>query len=727
MEIGAVAAELFFDPDKKRVAVKLGQTFSTLVNPESEVSAAALDITGIKQAELNAAPVWRAVKGELRGFLGQAILLGHNLGFDLAFLAAQGLKLKNSFWDSLEVAQTLLPLSPGHSLEYLGDRFAILEGGSHRALADSQTAARVLAAIVNEVLTLPEELQTEIKKLLRGTNLAWASLILDLPEIEIKHKVHAAPPSAYAKASAGRSQRGASKGFDFPATTILAAPLAMNLQGDFLAGLARHKKPAVIAVSHSLFLDRVPEEQVLPSPSFALCDVKFAELRKQGGLDDTSVKMLIKILIFQDVKGGFDLLSIKWTEGERELLDLFACEPAVCRAHECGFAHFIKTAAKTVSFCNLATLFSLVNEWEINFHAAAALLFDLSAIEEQFTESRTDEWNLRRARRFARGEEKLLDELDLFFGILHLVYRKREEAFAENIIIDEHRREEWPFAKLFHPAEKLLRKLAAAPLAGSRLPKFIREFFLEPQRGKIYWLRFNAAWVELSAAPREIASLFKKFQKSFRSVTILDTEAPAIAMAYFEKRLGLEHYSHEKLKIAKPRAEFPVALVVQPDLRALPGSTIAVFGNERELQNFFESAKIQPGAKEVIAYKFSGSLSAVRLRLASAEAARREFILGLTTYAYQRYFVVLPPAQNLFLQRLPFEAPGQRPELGATSFPETVLPRAMHLLHRMICRFTATALPGGKIFIADRRILTDYDRAFLRYFEEFPDFQISTG
>lgn len=760
MEIGAVAAELFFDMGKQRVEVKFGKNFTTLVNPETKVSDEALALTGINQAELASAPVWQTVREDLRDFLGKEMLLGHNLAFDLGFLENQGLTLTNPIWDSLELSQTLLPLSLGHSLEYLADHFAVGQGASHRALPDSQSAARVLAEVLNEFLTLPKKLQTEIKKLLADSEVVFRDLLLDLP---LPSSSLAGTPSQPLSAEPGVFK---ARGFDFPPNTIITAPISMNFQGEWLAGLALRKQPGMIAASHPIFLDNLPRKQVLASPEWALCEVRFQTWLKRGASNAGVAKVLIKILIFRHFIEGFDLSAIKWNQPERDILGLFLCEVGLCQKHDCGFAKSLAEGVKGVRFCDLATVFALVAEWPVDFRTLPVLLFDLSAIEEKLTENYSQVWNLRKIRQRleqtqplmkAKDMEVVLNELDLFFGILHLVYLKEEGGFAENVIINLLEREEWPFAKLYHPAEKLLTKLEAfSKLLAQRargaeefeaselealqnhlaaFAKFVKEFFLAPDPAKVYWLKFNAEWVDLNFAPREVAALFREFTKRFQGVSILETELPPLALSYFEKRLGLEHYAMSSLPLAKARAEFAVEIlepmppaVLRERLWNFPGSTIAVLPNERELENFFESSKGSGAAKEIIAYKFSGSLASVRARLIVASGAARDFVLLLTTRAYQRYFVLPPRAQNLFLLRLPFEAPGARPELGGTvDFQETVLPRTVQLLHQMICRFTAPAGEGAKIFIADRRILTDFNQTFLRYFQEFPDFKISTS
>src|SRR3989338_7112836 len=183
IEAAAAEVDLSFESSDGglKAAVTFGKTFSSLINPEMAVPALALALTGIKEEELAAAPKWEEVKAKFREFLGGEVLLGHNLGFDLGFLEANGLKLKNPVWDTLEIAQTLMPAVSSHSLESLAERLGIRNDVSHRALADAQTTARLLAAVLNEFLCLPPELQKEIKGYLKASKIKFRELVLDLP------------------------------------------------------------------------------------------------------------------------------------------------------------------------------------------------------------------------------------------------------------------------------------------------------------------------------------------------------------------------------------------------------------------------------------------------------------------------------------------------------------------------------------------------------------------
>ena len=71
-------------------------------------------ITGIRDADVNDAPLFSAVAPELRAFVGSdvAAVVAHNVAFDLAFLRAHGVEFHRPTLDTFELATILLPGGP---------------------------------------------------------------------------------------------------------------------------------------------------------------------------------------------------------------------------------------------------------------------------------------------------------------------------------------------------------------------------------------------------------------------------------------------------------------------------------------------------------------------------------------------------------------------------------------------------------------------------------------
>ena len=146
------------DPECERLievgAVRLGpdlsvvDRFETLVDPGVPIPLFITRLAGITDAEVRGAPRFADVLETLRRFAGDAVLVGHNAGFDRDHLAAGARRaglppLGNAWFDTLEAATLLYPELDRHALAVLAEHLGI-ERTAHRALPDAETAADVL-------------------------------------------------------------------------------------------------------------------------------------------------------------------------------------------------------------------------------------------------------------------------------------------------------------------------------------------------------------------------------------------------------------------------------------------------------------------------------------------------------------------------------------------------------------------------------------------------------
>ncbi|MBM4434199.1 MAG: hypothetical protein FJ028_03640 [Chloroflexi bacterium] len=129
--------------------------FVTFVDPGRPVGGAVTRITGIRDADLGGAPTVDAAIAALRGFLGGgATLVGHNVGFDAAFLEAAGLPPLPRL-DTAELASILLPGAPSYALQRLAADEGVVPEAAHRALDDALTCAAVMSALSRRARDLP--------------------------------------------------------------------------------------------------------------------------------------------------------------------------------------------------------------------------------------------------------------------------------------------------------------------------------------------------------------------------------------------------------------------------------------------------------------------------------------------------------------------------------------------------------------------------------------------
>jgi DNA polymerase-3 subunit epsilon len=159
-EVGAV----------KYVAGELVGTFNTLVNPGAPIPPTITVLTGITQAMVIDAPTIEEVLPSLLEFIGTAVIVGHNVRFDMSFLnaAAERLgygRLPNPTSDTLGLARRLVrEETRGLNLQTLAAHFRSPVTPNHRALADARATAHVFWGLLERAGTIGV---TDLDELLR--------------------------------------------------------------------------------------------------------------------------------------------------------------------------------------------------------------------------------------------------------------------------------------------------------------------------------------------------------------------------------------------------------------------------------------------------------------------------------------------------------------------------------------------------------------------------------
>ena len=149
-EIGAV---------KYRGGELLG-SFQTLVDPGQAIPPSITILTGITHAMVFDAPRIESALPMFLEFIGDAIVVGHNVRFDLSFLNAAAIRLgyghlENKSVDTAALARRLIrPEVRNLRLQTLADHFRSPVTPVHRALDDARATAHVLHGLLERVGSL---------------------------------------------------------------------------------------------------------------------------------------------------------------------------------------------------------------------------------------------------------------------------------------------------------------------------------------------------------------------------------------------------------------------------------------------------------------------------------------------------------------------------------------------------------------------------------------------
>ncbi|WP_339431375.1 MULTISPECIES: 3'-5' exonuclease [unclassified Pseudomonas] len=135
---------------------RIVERYQSLMNAGVRVPAFIEQLTGISNAMLRSAPSAEKVMEEVNEFVGCTPLVAHNASFDQKFWDFELGRIKRTrlqnFACSLLLARRLMPAAPNHKLGTL-TTFARLPhtGQAHRAMADAEMAANLLAHLADEL------------------------------------------------------------------------------------------------------------------------------------------------------------------------------------------------------------------------------------------------------------------------------------------------------------------------------------------------------------------------------------------------------------------------------------------------------------------------------------------------------------------------------------------------------------------------------------------------
>ena len=138
IEIGAI----------KVINNKIVDKYSQLIQINKSLSPFITNLTGITNNMLKLGKEPNIVFNEFVNFVGEEVIIGHNVNFDLGFLTNKCKKyidynLTNDYIDTMYLARKLVPDSTNYKLGTLAKYFNISYEGAHRGLKDVEITYEV--------------------------------------------------------------------------------------------------------------------------------------------------------------------------------------------------------------------------------------------------------------------------------------------------------------------------------------------------------------------------------------------------------------------------------------------------------------------------------------------------------------------------------------------------------------------------------------------------------
>ncbi len=133
--------------------------FHSLVNPETSIPPFISTLTGISDEMVSAAPLFKDVAPRFLEFLGNSILVAHNIGFDLLFLnheigrVYEDYRVGNASLCTVQLSRGLVEGVENHKLKTMADHFSVPLVNHHRANEDAKATAEIFINLLCELKT----------------------------------------------------------------------------------------------------------------------------------------------------------------------------------------------------------------------------------------------------------------------------------------------------------------------------------------------------------------------------------------------------------------------------------------------------------------------------------------------------------------------------------------------------------------------------------------------
>ncbi len=150
-------------------------TFSELIYPGIQVPWRITELTGITDEMLKGKSKIDDIMPEFVKFIGDDLLLGHNIRFDYSFLKQNAMNLNIEFekrgMDTLKIARKTLPRLESRALDYLCAFYHIKDENHHRAFNDARATSRLYLILMEQFgaeypeIFQPYEFSYKVKKM----------------------------------------------------------------------------------------------------------------------------------------------------------------------------------------------------------------------------------------------------------------------------------------------------------------------------------------------------------------------------------------------------------------------------------------------------------------------------------------------------------------------------------------------------------------------------------
>lgn len=339
-----------FDSKKDKIiefaAVRVDAQFKELgaldflVNPQAEIPAIVSQITHIFQADTENERPFEERIDEVKAFIGDDVIWGHNIDFDLSFLREYGIAVENKRIDTNELATILLPGRGSYALEVLSTELSIEHQYKHRALGDVLACLDLARILQKNLQEFPQSFFEKIEGVVPKSSAMLLRFLASQKELRAQSRVLGTElregdrrQESGVRGELGvRSQElGVRKNSISPSllltpnscllkNSLIQVPDIQTLYQTCFSYLEQDKSVSVSRRYLSYFADvfskSFPELSVIPPAEYFLSAQKLQQFLVQDHFNDSEAVVLAKIFRNQSLNLplNYENLTIHWAD-----------------------------------------------------------------------------------------------------------------------------------------------------------------------------------------------------------------------------------------------------------------------------------------------------------------------------------------------------------------------------------------------------------------------------
>lgn len=367
----------------------------SLIKPSKKIPPIVRSITGLNDEDVADAPKLEAVRREIINFIDDFPLVGHNVGFDVAFLRQAGIELKNNpVYDTWKLATIVYQGARSYSLEALTARLNLEHHEKHRAEHDAIAGMKLFLHLVDKLRAIAPAVRRQIEVLIERTNWPLREVLLEVDRLgsvtkkttrhcvaepksradeaavdfstksltsllEKNGQVHRIIPSYEYRPAQVAMMRYVAAAFEQERWLLVEAPPGVGKSMAYLLPavmFAKAKKKKVVISTYTLSLQSQLLDKDLPLIrrifpwSFKavvlkgrqqyICRRLVEQWQKRAALTDDEITTLVKILVWLDRTETGEISEIALTREDRPIIQRLVSDYHSCVGRSCP--HYLK-------------------------------------------------------------------------------------------------------------------------------------------------------------------------------------------------------------------------------------------------------------------------------------------------------------------------------------------------------------------------------------------------